>query len=249
MNGCAPIPSFFIGWDVGGWNCDRNPRSRDALVILDSERAFVGKPWRGNLRTHINETSTTGDWIWKLFNLCAAVPPGRSVQITMAIDTPLGFSEEFVRLVVDLNYAEPVGSSDTNSYLFRRTERHLFEQGLSPLSAIKDMIGSQSTKGMHVLAKFAPYYESCGVWTDGKGFSAIETYPAACNNSQMMKDMLKDQKPLNADDLEDAWICALVAYVFVKDRSALEPPGDNVPPREGWIWMPRDVFGAQEYKR
>ena len=25
----API---FIGWDVGGWNCDKNPVSRDALA-------------------------------------------------------------------------------------------------------------------------------------------------------------------------------------------------------------------------
>lgn len=246
MNGCAPISSFLIGWDVGGWNCERNPRSRDAIVILDSKLAIFGKPWRGNLRTHINEAKTTGEWIRNLFTLCAAVPPGESVQITMAIDTPLGFSEEFVRLVADLNYAEPVGSSDTNSYLFRSTERHLFEQGLFPLSAIKDMIGSQATKGMHVLAKFAPYTESCGVWTNGKGFYAIETYPAACTGSQTLKAMLKDQKTLNTDDLEDARICALVAYIFVKDHSALAPPGDNVPRREGWIWIPRDVFGAQQ---
>ena len=58
--------------------------------------------------------------------------------------------------------------------------------------------------------------------------------------------MLKDQKTLNTDDLEDARICVLVAYIFVKDHSALEPPGDNVPRREGWIWIPRDVFGAQQ---
>jgi hypothetical protein len=23
--------AFFIGWDVGGWNCDDNSKSRDAL--------------------------------------------------------------------------------------------------------------------------------------------------------------------------------------------------------------------------
>ena len=32
-----PQPTtFFIGWDVGGWNCEKNAKSRDALVILDS---------------------------------------------------------------------------------------------------------------------------------------------------------------------------------------------------------------------
>jgi hypothetical protein len=30
--------NIFIGWDVGGWNCDYNPKSFDARVILDSER-------------------------------------------------------------------------------------------------------------------------------------------------------------------------------------------------------------------
>ena len=41
---------IFIGWDVGGWNCDNNPKSRDAMVVLNAERQIVGKPWRGNLR-------------------------------------------------------------------------------------------------------------------------------------------------------------------------------------------------------
>lgn len=25
--------TLFMGWDVGGWNCDRNPASRDALAF------------------------------------------------------------------------------------------------------------------------------------------------------------------------------------------------------------------------
>ena len=35
----------FIGWDVGGWNCDRNSKSRDALVVLDaSGETLAGAP-------------------------------------------------------------------------------------------------------------------------------------------------------------------------------------------------------------
>ena len=30
----ADLDQLFIGWDVGGWNCDKNPTSRDALVVL-----------------------------------------------------------------------------------------------------------------------------------------------------------------------------------------------------------------------
>ena len=45
--------SFSIGWDVGGWNCDSNANSRDAIVILDDSLDIVGKPWRGSLREAI----------------------------------------------------------------------------------------------------------------------------------------------------------------------------------------------------
>jgi hypothetical protein len=46
-----PLPeSFYIGWDVGGWNCDHNQKSRDAIVILSHDLSIVGRPWRGNLR-------------------------------------------------------------------------------------------------------------------------------------------------------------------------------------------------------
>lgn len=35
---------LFIGWDVGAWNCDKNPSSRDALVVLDSCESSWGGP-------------------------------------------------------------------------------------------------------------------------------------------------------------------------------------------------------------
>jgi predicted nuclease with RNAse H fold len=241
MSVSAQRESFFIGWDVGGWNCDKNPRSRDAIVILDSALTFVGQPWRGNLRECISSASTTHDWLSSLFSKCQAEFPSTSVQVTMAIDTPLGFSEEFANLVTDLKWTEPSGGSDGNPYLFRQTERHLLRKGNRPLSAVKDMIGSQATKGMHVLAKFAPVAESCGVWTDGKAFRAIETYPAACKSTKVVKQLRKGRKTLEPDDLNDALTCALIAHLFAADRAALEPPTQNVPHREGWIWVPWDV--------
>lgn len=241
MSGTAQTSSFYIGWDVGGWNCDKNGKSRDALVILDTTLYIIGKPWRGNLRSAINEATDSADWIKHLFSLCNAEPPSQS-KITLAIDTPLGFSEAFVSLVTQQNHAGEVGRSDTNPYLFRQTERFLFEHGLKPLSAIKDMIGSQATKGMHVLAKFAPTVQRCGVWSDGTGLSAIEAYPSACKTSATVKGLQQRFGKLDHDDLDDALTCALVAYLFNEQPDTLIPPAPLVPVSEGWIWVPEDTI-------
>lgn len=242
MSGASQPTAFFVGWDVGGWNCDKNTKSRDALVILDAALDIVGKPWRGNLRSHINSATTSGDWIRALFSLCHAEPPGDTAQVTLAIDTPLGFSEAFMHLTTELRHVEPVESSDTNPYLFRQTERFLFQNGLTPLSAIKDMIGSQATKGMHVLAKFAPHPISCGVWTDGTTFTALEAYPSACKRSATIQTLRQRYAPLGHDDEEDALTCALIASLFAQQRETLASPSDAIPLSEGWIWVPSDAF-------
>jgi hypothetical protein len=239
MIGTRQPKAFSIGWDVGAWNCDHNSKSRDAIVILDDAPTIVGEPWRGNLRECISTASSTGDWLQMLFSMCGAGLTTRSVAVTMAIDTPLGFSEEFIALITRQGWTEPDGTSGRNRYLFRHTERQLFAQGWKPLSAIKDMIGSQATKGMHVLAKFAAQIESCGVWTDGHGFRAIETYPTACRNSEVVRALLKDHRPLDHDDKEDARVCALVAHLFATNRNLFEEPSRYVPRGEGWIWVPR----------
>jgi hypothetical protein len=244
-------PSFYIGWDVGGWNCDKNGKSRDAIVVLDADLQIFGKPWRGNLRTTINVATGADAFIHALFALCGAPadlalgaeatqPP--APRITLAIDTPLGFSRTFVELVTGLQCVEPIAQSSSNPYLFRRTERFLFEHGLTPLSAVKDMIGSQATKGMHALAKFAPHRTSCGVWTDSRHLVAIEAYPSACKTSQTLATLRKDYPTLDHDDKTDALTCALVAYLFDQRREALAASDASVPPSEGWIWLPRDVL-------
>jgi len=239
MKATAASRSFSIGWDVGGWNCDRNGKSRDAIVILDNSMAMVGQPWRGNLRECIATATTTSDWLKALFAKCKAELSAGAVAVTMAIDTPLGFSDEFVALITWQGCVEPNETSGLNRYLFRHTERHLFERGLKPLSAIKDMIGSQATKGMHVLAKFAPRIESCGVWTDGHGFRAIETYPTACRDTPEVKKVLKGSKPLGHNDKDDARVCAVIAHLFATKRNRLEKPDNAAPNSEGWIWIPR----------
>ncbi len=242
MSGPAAAKQFFIGWDVGGWNCDRNRSSRDAIVILDTERRIVGTPWRGNLRQAIASAAETRDWVENLFRLCRTEPPGESFRAILAIDTPLGFPADFIRLVCDGEWVEPGNDSGANEYLFRRTERRLRDAGRSPLSAIKDMIGSQATKGMHAVAKFAPVVERCGVWTDGQWLVAFETYPAACRETPTVQALLRGCPQLKPDDCRDALICALIAYVFATNPGDLEPPERDAPPGEGWIWLPSESY-------
>lgn len=253
---------FFIGWDVGGWNCDSNQSSRDALVIIDAQREIVGKPWRGNLRLSINEARSSIDWIARLFALCGAEAPPTTAQITLGVDTPLGFPQAFRQLINGLAPVEWIdGNYDTNPYLFRETEQFLFDHQIKPLSAIKDMIGSQATKGMHVLAKFAPQLQQTGVWTDGAGLQVVEAYPSPCKQSALMSVLLDKyvaavqngqkfwQSEINHQDKFDALVCALSAWLFGNEPESLAQPLAEVPEGEGWIWGPQDALKLRQQGR
>lgn len=249
---------LLIGWDVGAWNCDKNPSSRDALVVLDSQGKLVGKPWRGSLRRLINQSADTEDFLRRLLGLCELEDHGQSAPVVLAIDTPLGFSQGFIDLLVNGHAAAgTIDRSSENPYLFRKTERLLFERGLSPLSALKDMIGSQATKGIHVLARFAPQIETCGVWTDGTRLRAIEAYPSACKRSATMAELHKEfgvrahaggDFPMGFQhgDQLDALTCALIAWLFHFQPEKLLQPELNVPIKEGWIFAPVDGLGASK---
>lgn len=234
--------TYFIGWDVGGWNCDRNPRSRDAIVILDQERRLVGRSWRGNLRRLINEARSTQAWITGLFALCQAGPPAAGSAVILGIDSPLAFSRAFRDLVArGQPLAQALGDSPRNPYLYRRTEQELFAHGLRPLSAVKDLIGSQATKSMHVLARFAPRIASCGVWTDGVQLTALEVYPSACKHSVTTHTLRAGYGAFPSQDEEDALLCALLAALYAARREVLWNPPADMPEDEGWIWVPLDV--------
>lgn len=248
MSSAPQSSEFFIGWDVGGWNCDRNNKSRDALVILDAGLNIVGKPWRGNLRTAINEANDSTAWLRHLFELCQTNKPDHA-RVVLAVDTPLGFSDAFAGLVMRKTHVAELAGSETNPYLFRQTEHFLFKHGLKPLSAVKDMIGSQATKGMHVLAKFAPRLERCGVWSDGFDLTVVEAYPSACKGSGKVKAMQESYGKLKHDDLDDALTCALIAHLFAYEPQMLANPPESIPLSEGWIWVPKDgLHGHSESK-
>ncbi|NDV12725.1 hypothetical protein [Crenobacter caeni] len=244
---------YSIGWDVGGWLCSRNPRSRDALVILDASGRLLGTPWRGNLSQSIQRANCTHEWLAALFELCCLPLPTTPLAVTLAIDTPLGFSDALVRLLNRQGGASQADLQNGDAYLYRYTERYLNGRGLRPLSAVKDMIGSQASKGMHTVACFAPQLLDCGVWSDGVMLTAIEAYPAACRNSAIMDRLLSPFRNTAQEDSEECWLpelghedlqdalrCALVGHLFTNHPESLAAPPAEVSPNEGWIWAPED---------
>jgi hypothetical protein len=248
------MSDIFLGWDVGAWNCDKNRNSRDALCALelrDGAPAIVGHPWRGNLRDEF--VARDGLSLLRvLFERAGA--PLRRAHYTIAIDTPLAWPKRTIELIAHGHIAEVPARADRNPYLFRHQEIELFGQGCWPLSTVRDMIGSQSTKGIHFLHRAGLQPAGVGVWADDTGsFTALETYPAAAVRdvevarltSQLLADLLngkRDQSPPWRSDVRDAITCALVAWLH-RTNFRLEGPGASADAAEGWIWLPVKING------
>lgn len=227
-----------IGWDVGGWNCDRNANSRDAIVVLGKNQTVLGKPWRGNLANHILNSPSSEAFIAGLFRLCGTQQEDPSAPVVLAIDAPLGFPSALLDLLHTGRPSSVAGGSADNPYLFRLTERLIAQSGNPPLSVVKDMIGSQSTKAIHAVRLFFPQEVGIGVWGNSERLTAIETYPAACRRAQ--PDLEKNLAiPDSAHgDVRDAGVCAVIGMWFSTCRKRLNPPPIECPKQEGWIWLP-----------
>lgn len=224
------VEKYYIGWDVGAWNCDKNKSSRDGIVILNKDGCIIGK-CRGSLRDLINSSETDQQFLTNLFKECNLTYQDQ--HIVLAIDAPLGYSDAFVKLIsANDAFDKDINDFKDNPYLFRATERFLYDQDYTPLSAVNHMIGSQSTKAIHFISKFECSVESVGIWKTGnKRLTVIETYPAV-NNVDVPAE-LDDQHT----DINDAFKCAYIAKVFDQDRSKLYSPINDVSEKEGWIWL------------
>lgn len=241
--------TYFIGWDVGGWNCDKNRNSRDAICVLHepSQLEIVGRVERGNIRRYINRHTT----IHGLVNQFCGTSIEVHDRVYLAIDTPLGFSNALRNLLASRSIVDEVTQSyKENPYLYRKTEDWLFKREFSPLSSIKDMIGSQSTKGIHLLARIGATTgpDRVGIWKN-ETTTAIEAYPTTCKSSTLMASIRAKLKldELRHDDHFDAVYCALTAYLFATNQDQLVGPIDDIDPEEGWIWVPSDAIKSEEH--
>ncbi|WP_188051103.1 hypothetical protein [Flavobacterium sp. GP15] len=227
------IAKYYIGWDVGAWNCDKNRSSRDAIVIIKPDGTFVyGK--RNNVREWLNTAKTTKEIVIMFFYHCDL--EYNNEEVIIAIDTPLGFSEAFVNLVNNNIISEPISDFSSNPYLFRKTEQFLYTKGFQPLSAVNHMIGAQATKGIHFISKFAPNNESLGVWnSEDEKLTVIETYPSANKRIEIPASLQTVHQ-----DIQDAFICAAIAKRFGNDRNLFHLPLKEINEKEGWIWVLSD---------
>jgi hypothetical protein len=179
----------------------------------------------------------------ELVNTCCETKIAVDDHITMAIDTPLGLPTAVSNLMKNEYYQNDVADeNEKNPYLFRQTEQWLFENHFTPLSAITHMIGSQATKGMHLIRKLGLKSEECGIWSSDK-ITAIETYPSPCSGSNELSKLFTSlNQIIENTDKFDAVYCGLVAYLFATKRESLVSPVNNPSLLEGWIWIPADVI-------
>jgi len=252
----------YLGWDVGAWHCDKG-RSRDALVLLqdqgpDTPPTLTHPPWRGNLRQDYNESSDL-EMLDRLLGHVGTKAGGWD-EVVIAIDTPLGWPEAFHRVLADEPPEQVEDTKHTNAILLRQSEQWLAKQGYAPLSAVQDMIGSHSTKGLSYLLWMGLHRaKQPGVWVTPKGIhpkvTAIETYPTPCRSAPLIAEAqeqlhatLRTMSPRSGrhaqPDYDDALTCALMAWAFHRHPKKLVTPQDAlpnvpVPRREGWIWVPR----------
>ncbi len=235
-------PILFIGWDVGGWHCDRNRHSRDALVVLDETGRLVGEPWRGNLSAALS-AADSDELLSSLAERCHAAFD-RAARCLMAVDATLGFPQAFVSLLSgEIRACDLPERSDQHPLLFRRTDRFLAQRGFRPLSPVKDMIGAQATKAICLRRRFAPRVVETGVWSDASGrLRIIEAYPATLKRVDGF-ELPFSLRSAHAD-VQDAWRCARLAWLFYHDREALCSPPKDVSDEEGWIWVPGQALSC-----
>lgn len=252
------MSSLYVGWDVGAWHCDENPKSQDAICALrGTSLEDLAIDWsllsRGSLRDRIVSGEAASVAL-------LGRPCNHDEQLVVAIDAPLGWSVEFVNLLADSASVEAVARpARLNPYLFRMTERGLFDVGFTPKSSVQDSIGSQSTKAIYFLQKFEVHPQAPGVWF-AERIAAIETYPAPMQDRECSIrrrfHRLYDQEAFDKHiggtegarkDGRDALYCALVAAEFGINREGLQPPPESAAAQvgaEGWIWLPKELFSG-----
>lgn len=221
-------------------------------MVLNQQSELVGKPWRGNLRDTIAAAASYTDWLLTVAKLCQFDDNTKAAfttqNVVMAIDTPLGFSNGLLMLLQGEAVATPFTASCDNPYLYRHTERELFAHGFSPLSAVKDMIGSQATKGLHLLRKFGFTPSPSGVWqfNPSSQHHALESYPTVLKTSALVAQYI-EQLSSQTDfiswhqDIQDAAYCAIAALLYQQQPNTMATPTEDFT-TEGWIYVPKECL-------
>ena len=60
------MATYYVGWDVGAWNCrsGKNPQSHDAIAVFDEDFNFVSCGL-GNIKTSLLGSTNFADFLSK----------------------------------------------------------------------------------------------------------------------------------------------------------------------------------------
>ena len=233
QRGDETMSTYYVGWDVGAWHCEKNTKSKDCFCLLDENGCAILPYNRSCVSDEILQKECFLDFIRTIFPRQTF---SKCDEFIIGIDAVFCWPKNFVSLInakgpKDITY-KPTGweGAINNEILFRKTE-YIIAHKHKPLSAVQGQIGSQSTKVIYFLKKYGFKVDSSspGVWKSGKAI-AIETYPAILDSG-------------DHDDVTDAKLCAKLARVFhVMPAKLISPETEEekeAAKEEGWIWVPR----------
>ena len=226
------MSTYYVGWDVGAWHCEKNTSIKDCFCLLDEKGCAIFPYNRFCVSNAILNQDSFLNFIGTIFSHKFST----SDKFVIGIDAVFCWPKSFVSLInakepKDITY-KPTGwkKAINNEILFRKTE-YIIAHKHKPLSAVQGQIGSQSTKVIYFLKKygFKSQKSSPGVWKTGNA-TAVETYPAILDSG-------------DHSDVIDAVLCAKLAYVFrIMPKLLISPvtiEEKKAAMEEGWIWVPK----------
>jgi len=214
-----------------------------------------GQPWRGDLTDTIGNRRGVG-LIDALLDLVS--PGGEAcLDLVLALDAPLGWPDALVELLVMGLAAPVIAGQGENRYLLRGTEIALVRRGFrGPLWGAQDMLGSRSTKALHLLRAAGFERHDAGVWrldANGRRASAVETRPDVIGTARQLRETKASIEaspawralPKAGEDagkeIRDALACAVLAHFWADRPAACEPVPEHASLGEGWIVVPTGI--------
>lgn len=238
-----------IGWDVRGWQS-----KQQATAVLKVSIESNKYEWLG-----VSELFSFTQGLKPSFDqlLCPAVGEDlyqqllRQKKITLAIDSPLGFSQDYINLLQGKNTNINVPSSEIeNTLAYRDCERWVAKNyDKKPLSGAFDKLGNNATLAMSLTENLKrDDFVLVPQNTNHAHRSIIEVYPGICKSGKQRVSpaissiaRILPSEVIPGTDQYDAAICAVIGALYsggseVLDLPMLEPIPKTINLKEGWIY-------------
>lgn len=238
-----------IGWDVRGWQSKQQATAVLKVSIESNKYEWLGV---SELFSFTQGEKPSLDEL-----LRPAVGEGLSQQlltnemITLAIDAPLGFSQDYINLLQGKNPNINVPTSEIeNTLAYRDCERWVAQNyDKKPLSGAFDKLGNNATLAMSIAENLKQDdFVLIPQKANNADRSVIEVYPGICKAGKQRVSLaissiarILPSEVIPGTDQYDAAICAVIGALYsgasqVLDIPMLEPIPNNINLKEGWIF-------------